>query len=149
MPRGGRRNGAGRSSKLDFWERLEVGAACERRFRALWKKNIDADWESRPGVDRLHYLQARFRKAAPASKARGDLSIQIENLIRRMKRIPSFVAKVGRGFTKAGPRPKGVKSEICRSVAAEFCAKWDRDDLGPRYAQRCWDEFRAVQNQDI
>jgi hypothetical protein len=144
MPRGGQRVGAGRNHKLSFWHRMAIGGACQSRFRELWKRATDDAWARRPGTDRLRYLQKKNRQSAPHSKERDALSAQIEKVVREMRRTPSF-AKTNRHFSIVGRRPKGVSDKICEEVAAEFAARWGRDDLGPRYARRCWNEFRRFE----
>lgn len=147
MPRGGKRAGAGRTRKLQACDRLAIYARCEQRFNAIWANDRDNRWNRRPGVERLRFLQAKMKAAAPGSREQQQLSASIGKTVRQMKRTPSFVAETRRGFTKSAPRPKGVTNTICQEVAAEFATKWGRPDIGPRYVRRCWDEFRSLERK--
>jgi hypothetical protein len=150
--RGGKRVGAGRSRKLNHLERIYLGSLCEQRFQTLWDQARWRRWEERAGVNELHKLQERFRsvpvterKSFRTSSEGRELSEDIEFSIREIRRTPSFVDEIRRGFTLNAPRPKGVKADICEAVAAEVTAKWNVKGISRRYVQRCWDEYRAFE----
>lgn len=55
--RGGKREGAGRRRKLDFLERISIGAKCENRFRQIWNDASEKAWSNRPGAEEVRTLQ--------------------------------------------------------------------------------------------
>jgi hypothetical protein len=154
VSRGGKRAGAGRRRKLDHLQRMYLGSLCETRFQGLWDQVRQKRWEERPGVSELHQLQAQFRsikaedrKSFRRSTEGRELSEDIEFSIREIRGTPSFVEEANRFFTLTAPRPKGVKAAICKAVASEFGDQWNFPELGPRYVQRCWDEYRAFEKE--
>lgn len=155
MSRGGKREGVGRRRNLDQLDRIHLGSVCETRFQNLWNEARQKRWEERLGVRELHQLQARFRsirtedrKSFRVSAEGHELSEDIELSIREIRRTPDFVEETNRFFTLTAPRPKGVKASICEALACEFGEKWNLPELGPRYIQRCWDEYRAFEKED-
>lgn len=152
--KGGKREGAGRKRKLDAFERMILGSQCEKRFSQLWEEAREKHWRERLGMAELHALQAEGQAAAVAGRGVFSNSIEgrehaelVDQAIRNVRKTPDFVEVVSRIFSRPAPRPKGVKAAICRAVAEEYGAKWALTDLGPRYVQRCWDEYRAVERE--
>jgi hypothetical protein len=155
VSRGGKREGAGRKPKLNHTERIRLGSLCETRFQGLWAHARQKRWEERPGVSELHQLQSRFRsirtkdrKSFRLSAEGRELSEDVEFSIREIRQTPDFVEETNRFFTLTAPRPKSVKAGICEALAREFGEKWNLPELGPRYVQRCWDEYRAFEKED-
>jgi hypothetical protein len=155
VSRGGRREGAGRKRLLDHTERMRLGSLCETRFKTLWEEARENHWGARPGVGELHQLHADFRSVRPQDRGSFRTSEEgrehgelVEQAIRDIRRTPDFVEEANRFFTLTAPRPKGVKASICEAIANEFSARWHLPQLGPRYVQRCWDEYRAFEKED-
>jgi hypothetical protein len=133
---------------------MSLGSLCEKRFQELWEQARQARWNARPGVSELHQLHAEFRSVRPQDRkgfrlsARGqELSEDVDLAIREIRRTPLFVEETNRFFSLTAPRPKGVKAGICKAVASDFGDKWNVPELGPRYVQRCWDEYRAFEKE--
>jgi hypothetical protein len=154
VTRGGKRKGAGRKSKLNHTERMYLGSVCETRFREIWEEARQARWKARPGVSELHRLHAKFRSVRPQDRraflrsAEGrELSEDVELTIREIRRTPAFVDETNRVFTLTAPRPKGVKDDICDSIAREVREKWGLPQIGRRYVLRCWDEYRVFERE--
>lgn len=151
MSRGGVREGAGRKPVLTPMQMIAVGGECERRFRQEWERARQTAWDEKPAVKEVHALQAEVRAGVkehgPAfwHSAEGrELRETVEQAIREIRRTPDFVEHTNRVFTLTAPRPKGVKANICKAVAAEFSQEWGVS-LSPRNVQTCWDQFRAFE----
>lgn len=154
MARGGRRQNAGRNPKLDILDRLAIGAECERHFNEMWVRARDALWEKREKVGEIRKAQAEFRAGSArgrerfrASDAGVELTEVIDQLVREMRKTPDFVEETKRTFHITAPRPKNVTESICVDVAARHAMRLERTDIGPRYARRCWDEYRRFEKE--
>jgi hypothetical protein len=65
MSAGGRRVGAGRPPKLDFWARLKIGSECEERWIAFIKQVVEREQEEQIArVPAMERIQASSREAA-------------------------------------------------------------------------------------
>jgi len=125
-----------------------VGANCENRFQALWEKTRNEAWERRPGVSELRAAQDEF-KAIPIGERAGfvtasrgrELSEEVEEAIRAIRKTPKWVSGTNRVFHLTAPRPKGVKAGICSTVAQEFFERYGVS-LKPNFVQVCWDDYR-------
>lgn len=153
MPRGGRREGAGRPPRLDELERLAIGANCERKFQDIWEERISQDHEAKPLVQHLRQLQAQLRQAFMSegvvflSSAEGqELRGEIEQAVREIRRTPDW-AETNHMFDLTAPRPKGLRPVIIAEVALESPA-W----LGARVPEwmidECWKEYRRFRRRN-
>lgn len=154
MNRGGRRVGAGRKPRLDLTERIYLGSICESRFQQLWQAARQQRWDDRPGVSEVHGLHAKAQSIPLEDRGRFLASAEgrqhaddIDFSIREIRGTPTFVEETNRIFNLEAPRPKEVKSDICKAIAGEVRHKWGLAEIGSRYIQRCWDEYRAFEKE--
>jgi hypothetical protein len=131
---------------MDLLDRLTLGAECEARFQALWRKASEAlcdNDKSRRELDELRRRADQVPLGERAdwlqSQAGQDHRDDVEFAIRERRKTPAFAEAVSAYYEYTAPRPKGVAQGICIEVAAEQ----NRGDVGPRYVRRCWDEFRS------
>lgn len=95
MPRGGKREGAGRSATLDLLERLALGAECEARFLANWREASEKLCNEDPRRARLDALRAEAHQIPVAerpawlrSQAGRDYFADVEGELADMRRAP-------------------------------------------------------------
>lgn len=151
MPRGGKREGAGRKPVLDAWERLAVGAACEALWREAWaaayREAVDRatarlrrEWaraQAIPPETRAQWLRGQeggdyiddvdFARREDAGMADADIDLEAPRLLRVRP-----------------PRPKGKRQGIVEQVAWQKTEALGRT-VSARMATECWKEFRRVQ----
>jgi hypothetical protein len=157
MPRGGKRDGAGRPAKLTFFQRLTIGGECETRWRNLLEESIRAQLATLPGSAERKAAHAAAGEV-PIEERRGWLStyegedhlddvqaaLHTMNGIRDEDEWPDEPAP--RIFSFVPVRPYGKKIGIKDDVAAHFSATWGIRILRGTVT-RCWDEFRAFELQ--
>lgn len=126
---GGKRANAGRKPGLPSRKRLEVGVFCEHEMWTIAyqeaRRRLEDDPRHRqnaPLLERMQQIRSRFASRKTA------LTWDLELLSRR-------VDAVGRRYTTAIKRPKGVVRDILDQAARRF-------GITTRMARRCWDEFR-------
>lgn len=150
MPRGGRRAGAGRKPKFDEWDRIALGAACEKRATAAQNEALKHVWAAKPGVAELRTLHEEFRRIPLderrqfyASHEGQELASEVEQQIRATQRTPDFVVETKRTFEVAAPRAKNLRQTIIKDVAAEFSNRWGVE-VTAGAVDKCWKEYRAL-----
>ncbi len=148
MPRGGRRVGAGRKPRLTYFEKLAIGAQCERLWREVCQR------AEKDAIDQATF-RAREQWAKAAAVPRGERQAFIESRYFQDDYLDDvrFALKEDQGIepvdddrepdrvvTIRPARPKGHRTRIISKIAGERGAS-------ERMVERCWKEFRAVQRR--
>ncbi|HEV2123452.1 MAG TPA: hypothetical protein VGW38_11850 [Chloroflexota bacterium] len=160
--RGGRRPGAGRPGKRDWWTEFEIGQACEVLWREASKEALDARLATLPHADEVRALQVAAdaipisqRKEWLASEGYSDHYNDIEGWLHA--RASALTGKSafeegeelsteGGTFKSAAPRqvtlsttpPKGTRQQIIATVAAQY-------DISQHTANRLWKAYRRFE----
>lgn len=149
MPRGGRRKGAGRKKLLDYVSRLAIGWRCEQLWREAWeakanktKKTLDAEMPK----TRLEWVKAHAIPVAErAAWLKGAGAWHWENvylaLCEDQEGDTYDPRQPARRLIYLVKRPKGVRKDIMKRVAAEETAKRGIT-ITPRMVETCWKELR-------
>ena len=152
MPRGGKREGAGRHPTLGFADRLTIGSECEHRQRLEAEAGLQAARDQLFGksdydeqIARLHAIPVSERKGFFDTCEGQDHAEEIEFARREMAGIDAHdPSQAPRVFRLRAPRPYGVRNRIEAEVA-----EWATERYGKRISTRlvktCWDEFRSFQ----
>ena len=143
MPRGGKRNNAGRKPVLDQLGRWDVGSRCEELWRAEWDAALEAAMAAATANVSVLY---EIAQAVPVPQRKKWIRLNRTHF----ELIEEAVAE-DRGITDGSEpacirvaRPKGKKAAIAERVAREESVK--RGILiTTRLAKACWDEFRKLQ----
>ena len=130
MPRGGRREGAGRRPLLDPNARFRVGALCERLWRRAIEENLNREIDAA-----TRNVQAEFRLAYRES---GEERLDPDDLSDALcldqgigdEETPSPL------FHVKAKRPRGVLSAIIAKIAKA-------EGISQRMVETCWKEFRS------
>lgn len=152
MPRGGRREGAGRKPVLDIMARLAVGAHCER----LWRDEQALSAE-RAIAKATSNVRVEWKKAAsiPISKrgswlrsdAYRDFKDDVELAIREQLGTPDDDEDTPRILRIDVPRPKGKRDAIIKHVATQESATRGTE-IAESMVRNCWKEFRLFSAGD-
>lgn len=139
MPRGGRREGAGRKPALDFFETLRVGGLCEERWRQdiqarLTKQQrqfVEEDTALKDFWDQVNAIPQAERKAWLASAAASEHSKSIDEELhsRGQGRVVNFRVSA----------PYGKRKTIIKCVAKA-------NGLTYRRVEEAWKQFRAFES---
>lgn len=135
--RGGRRLNAGRKLKLDVYQRLSVGAECERLQNEMVKRrkelleNDAHDFTNLPEWwDWIQSIPVNERAAFTETQDFKD-----------------HAKDVAKELTKVPPLEKASKYGTRRRVVANV-AKWATLRFAvpilPSFVEDCWEEFRAL-----
>ena len=139
--RGGRRPGAGRKPKMSLLKRIGIGGRCEREWRGLIAKRLDAKARAESPE---YFEEVQRAREVPVSERRrwleenGELhSYDVDAALRADQGTgddpPSRYMRV------TVKRPKGgERRAIIKKIAAET-------GLSESAVDRCWKEFRAVE----
>jgi hypothetical protein len=130
---GGSRIGAGRKRQLTIYQRVRIGTVCEYKSRLIAEQRAESRGASHPNAAKIQKLQEKM------SGKRGRFAD---------RRFPWDVATISRQLDKIGRRstiglrrPKGVRADILREVAAEVY-RAERIRITARMVRRCWTEYR-------
>jgi hypothetical protein len=141
---GGKRAGAGRPRKWSFENVLEIGLACEVRFKAT----VHANYEERKNAlmsNDVTELADLFQKAQSIPIGHRQKWLQDENggaqhvsdVCEELTTLNSTIARAdqtNRIFQVVGKTPKGTRSSIIKIVAEEYGLKTKQvDNLWQRY----------------
>ena len=143
MPRGGRRDGAGRKDKLGALVRLEIGARCFALFRAARPSTNEHDdaWSELDNLfDHLHSIPVADRAEWKRSEDADGLFYDIET--ERSEILNTLVdPDPAPGMKRQHKRPYAVWDGIFSSVSDEFTMQLGVT-VTPRTVRQCRDKYR-------
>jgi len=151
MPRGGRREGAGRRRRLSLLERVRIGARCERLWRAAHSEALRDLLDSKTEQARHQWRKAQEipihqRNRWLKSQDGEDYVEDVRGAMQEDQGIdlvdddadPSPVISVDLKF------PRGERQAIIKRVSAEMSDELGRL-IGPGAVDKCWKEFRRLE----
>jgi hypothetical protein len=140
MPRGGRREGAGRKPALDFFETLRVGGLCEER----WRQDIQARLtkQQRQFVEEDTALQDFWDKVNAKSQAERKAWLASTEASEHSKSVDEELHSRGQGrfVSFRVSAPYGKRKTIIECVARA-------NGLTHRCVEEAWKQFRAFERR--
>jgi hypothetical protein len=136
----------GRRPTLTYMERIAVGAAAERLWRAERKKEMDTAYEA------AHRTVAVERRKARGARDRGEpLDPDHEDNVLFALATDQYGEgsddEPSRVVTVKGKRPWGKRDQIKERVAAAATNHYRRA-ITSRMVDKCWKDFRALEAED-
>jgi len=141
MPRGGKREGAGRKPRLRFLERMRVGARCQHLWREAYEANARAALSEQTEIVRDEWdvaraMPIRDRKAWMQSPEFTQYLCDVQISLQESQGLsedqePARIVRVEPVRPKIGKR-------IITQVAGEYSET-------ERMIERCWEEFRKFE----
>jgi hypothetical protein len=150
---GGKRSGAGRPRKWDFWFVIEVGQACETLHRqaqdAAFSDRLDRLISEQTELKRL-WLKAKekpVRLRRQWLQTRGDSQLEegyeqhlndVTEEIKEMNKNNKDKKPTSRLVTLRNTPPKGTRNQIIAKVAEKF-------SLAPKQVDNIWQAYRRFE----
>jgi hypothetical protein len=160
MPRGGKREGAGRPFLLTELQRLWVGSEFEKR----WRDESVTRWQAgeRRGQRQLHEKWDALREVPVTLRrfvtAEGDALLNAEETLpfgdqdrvtdaqsdlAEVRNLLGQIPRISRVYIR---RPQGVQIRLPAEVAKVASKRFKRL-VTPRMVKTCLDEFRALERR--
>lgn len=150
---GGRRSGAGRPAKWSFEHVLNVGLACEAKWREASFTEVESRLASQLHADKIRALQ-KGAQAVPVSQRRTWLASEayeehsgdIEALLHDRARTrfdhekATFESAAPRCMSVSAKPPRGTRQGIIREVATAA-------GLSESAVDNLWQEFRRFERE--
>ena len=149
---GGKRSGAGRPRKWDFWFVMEVGQDCEtlhrqaqdaalrmRRDKLIGDTELEATWSkvnSIPVPQRRQWLQSKGDDELEEGYEQHQADINEE--IKAMNKKRGDKVTTSRLVGLQNTPPKGTRSQIIAKVAKKFA-------LSPKQVDNIWQAYRRFE----
>lgn len=136
MPRGGKKEGAGRKA-LPYLTKLEIGFWCEDQWRRTMKAKTVERLRARPEVRKIAHLQAAARVAGSRVLAR---FVQAPKHVfdRALAPISKKIQAIGRCHSEPERKVKGARASILKLAAQKF-------NVAPTSAGDYWKMARATE----
>jgi hypothetical protein len=151
---GGKRSGAGRPRKWDFWFVMEVGQACEtlhrqaqdaalrtRRDKLMEDTELQATWNkvnSMPVPQRRQWLQSKGDDELEEGYEQHQSDIKEEIKVMNKKRGGKVTTS--RLVSLQNTPPKGTRSQIIAKVAKKF-------ELSTKQIDNIWQAYRRFERE--
>lgn len=154
MPRGGKRNGAGRPACLNAIEQLAVGAQCEAMWSEAIRESINRQIDARMSksdypaqIGLLREIPISDRPSWIASSSFEYHQENIEFAVREMGGVAADEEADGpRLLSFNGVRPKGYRQTVLSKVSAWAADHFQRE-VSVRTVSTAWTKFRALQRR--
>jgi hypothetical protein len=140
MSRGGARPGAGRKG-LSPYEKLLIGAECQRRWDELAERLAIEQYEALPTTKQIRAEQARTHMIPVKLRSR-PTAITKETLTDVRESIDDLVGHKGRRVTVGIKRPHGARPQLIRDVVA-WVAEQHKRSVSESQVRESWKVFSA------
>lgn len=152
MPRGGKREGAGRPPKRGWWDELVIGQTCEvlwreavkEAFGERKKRKFSEESELQTLWDSFKAIPVSQRSAWLRSEGYEDHKGDVEAWLHKLgatdfnEATGSYKGKAPRGITLSTKPPKGTRARIIAEVAHRYGISTDT-------ANRLWKAYRRFE----
>jgi hypothetical protein len=153
MTRGGKRRGAGRPPKLDYYQKLWVGSFCEVEWRKAIKEKLEYTIRNDPSMEGY---RAEISKQAQIPERNRAAYLNSEAFSRRQYDIETELRDASNwdmNDERNAPRlreyritkPQGLQPEIICRAREQIKQRYGILNISDPTLRKCWDEFRKFE----